>query len=93
MAEIKIDGKLFHERITHFTNAWKNDNLRNRDNDDGGVFRNATSILIMMGKVEQIPELHKNNAMHVSGSQGAPSAPVLDWHNYMLLFADGLLLQ
>ncbi|KAL2758648.1 hypothetical protein ACRALDRAFT_1075151 [Sodiomyces alcalophilus JCM 7366] len=64
MAEIKIDGKLFHERITHFTSAWKNDNLRNRDNDDGGVFRNATSILIMMGKVEQVPELHKNNAMH-----------------------------
>ncbi|KHN94288.1 FACT complex subunit spt-16 [Metarhizium album ARSEF 1941] len=59
MADIKIDGKLFQERISHFATAWKND-LRAKD----GLFGGAASILIMMGKMEEIPEFHKNNAMH-----------------------------
>ncbi|RCI12835.1 hypothetical protein L249_0974 [Ophiocordyceps polyrhachis-furcata BCC 54312] len=59
MPEIKIDSKLFQERISHFATAWKND-LRSKD----GLFGGATSILVMMGKVEEIPELHKNNALH-----------------------------
>ncbi|RDA87172.1 hypothetical protein CP532_4287 [Ophiocordyceps camponoti-leonardi (nom. inval.)] len=59
MPEIKIDSKLFQERISHFATAWKND-LRSKD----GLFGGTTSILIMMGKVEEIPELHKNNALH-----------------------------
>ncbi|RDA92507.1 hypothetical protein CP533_4188 [Ophiocordyceps camponoti-saundersi (nom. inval.)] len=59
MPEIKIDSKLFQERISHFATSWKND-LRSKD----GLFGGATSILIMMGKVEEIPELHKNNALH-----------------------------
>ncbi|PHH88973.1 hypothetical protein CDD83_6809 [Cordyceps sp. RAO-2017] len=59
MAEIKIDGKLFQERISHFATAWKND-LRSKD----GLFGGASSIVIMMGKVEEVPEFHKNNAMH-----------------------------
>jgi nucleosome binding factor SPN SPT16 subunit len=61
MADIKIDNKLFQERISHFATAWKND-LRTKD----GLFGGASSILIMMGKMEEIPEFHKNNAMHVS---------------------------
>lgn len=61
MAEIKIDSKLFQERISHFASAWKADK---RAGD--AVFSGASSILIMMGKVEETPELHKNNAMHVS---------------------------
>lgn len=61
MADIKIDSKLFQERVSHFATAWKND-LRSKD----GLFNGATSILIMMGKMEEIPEFHKNNAMHVS---------------------------
>lgn len=61
MADIKIDGKLFQERITHFINAWKADKRAG----DGGVFGGVSSILIMMGKVEEIPEFQKNNAMHV----------------------------
>lgn len=60
MAEIKIDSKLFQERISHFVTAWKND-LRTKD----GLFGGASSMVVMMGKVEEIPELHKNNAIHV----------------------------
>lgn len=59
MGDIKIDGKLFQERINHFINAWKNDK-RAGDHVFGGV----SSIVIMMGKVEENPEFHKNNAMH-----------------------------
>ncbi|KAG5926258.1 global regulator of transcription [Claviceps africana] len=59
MAEVKIDSKLFQERISHFATAWKND-LRSKD----GLFGGASSIVVMMGKMEEIPEFHKNNAMH-----------------------------
>ncbi|KAI1486575.1 FACT complex subunit spt-16 [Biscogniauxia mediterranea] len=59
MADIKIDAKLFQERISHFVNAWKADK-RAGDTVFGGV----SSVLIMMGKVEENPEFHKNNAMH-----------------------------
>ncbi|KOS21394.1 FACT complex subunit SPT16 [Escovopsis weberi] len=59
MSEIKIDSKLFQERVSHFVTAWKND-LRSKD----GMFGGAGSILVMMGKVEEVPMLHKNNAMH-----------------------------
>jgi hypothetical protein len=60
MAEIKIDSKLFQERISHFVTAWKND-LRSKDS----LFNGAQSLIVMMGKVEEIPEFHKNNAIHV----------------------------
>ncbi|KAJ2981589.1 hypothetical protein NQ176_g1937 [Zarea fungicola] len=60
MAEIKIDSKLFQERINSFATSWKND-LRAKD---GGLFQGATSLVLLMGKVEEIPEFHKNNAMH-----------------------------
>ncbi|KAM0246478.1 hypothetical protein ACHAQJ_010195 [Trichoderma viride] len=59
MAEIKIDSKLFQERLSHFVTAWKND-LRTKD----GLFGGASSFVIMMGKVEEVPEFHKNNAVH-----------------------------
>jgi hypothetical protein len=61
MAEIKIDTRLFQERISHIATAWKND-IRLKE----GVFNGVSSMLIMMGKVEDAPEYHKNNAMHVS---------------------------
>ena len=61
MADIRIDAKLFQERISHFINAWKGDK---RAGDS--VFAGASSIVILMGKVENDnPEFHKNNAMHV----------------------------
>ncbi|KAH9906872.1 FACT complex subunit spt-16 [Xylariomycetidae sp. FL2044] len=59
MADIKIDDKLFQERINQFVNAWKADK---RAGDP--VFHGVGSLLIMMGKVEESPEFHKNNAMH-----------------------------
>lgn len=61
MAEIRIANKLFQERVSHLVTAWKND-IRAKD----GLFGGASSLLIMMGKVEEVPEFHKNNAMHVS---------------------------
>lgn len=63
MAEIKIEAKLFQERISDFTNTWKADAKRSGDD---GVFGGVGSIIIMMGKVDENPEFHKNNAMHVS---------------------------
>ncbi|KAI1344917.1 FACT complex subunit spt-16 [Xylariaceae sp. FL0016] len=59
MGDITIDSRLFQERITHFVNAWKSDK---RAGDH--VFSGVSSIVIMMGKVEENPEFHKNNAMH-----------------------------
>ncbi|KAH8893201.1 transcription elongation complex subunit [Thozetella sp. PMI_491] len=59
MAEIKIDSKVFQERISHFYNAWKADK---RAGD--ALFNGASSIVINMGKVDEEPEFHKNNAMH-----------------------------
>ena len=67
MGDITIDGKLFQERISHFVNAWKADK---RAGDS--VFAGASSIIIMMGKVEETPEFHKNNAMHVSRDKCRP---------------------
>ena len=60
MAEIKIDSKVFQERVSHFYNAWKADK---RAGD--ALFNGVSSIVINMGKVDEVPEFHKNNAMHV----------------------------
>lgn len=57
---IKIDNKLFQERISHFINAWKADK---RSGD--ALFGGASSIIIMMGKMEEAQGFQKNNAMHV----------------------------
>lgn len=61
MSDIKIDNKAFQERISQFVNAWKADK-RSGDALFGGV----SSIVLLLGKVSQDPEFHKNNAMHVS---------------------------
>lgn len=63
MADIKIEAKLFQERISDLTNTWKADVKRSGDD---GTFGGVGSIVIMMGKVDESPEFHKNNAMHVS---------------------------
>ncbi|KAI0206769.1 FACT complex subunit SPT16 [Astrocystis sublimbata] len=60
MPDITIDAKLFHERVSHFVSTWKSD----KRTSDNGVFQGVSSVVIMMGKVEEIPEFHKNNAMH-----------------------------
>lgn len=60
MADIKIDSKAFQERLSHFVSAWKADK---RSGD--ALFNGASSIVILMGKVDEEPEFYKNNAMHV----------------------------
>lgn len=64
---IKIDSKLFQDRISHFINAWKADK---RSGD--ALFGGASSIVVMMGKGE-VQNFNKSNAMHVR--LVAPSAP------------------
>ncbi|KAK4138089.1 SPT16-domain-containing protein [Trichocladium antarcticum] len=59
MADIKIDSKVFQERMSHFINAWKADK-RSGDALFGGV----SSMVVLMGKVDEEPEFYKNNAMH-----------------------------
>ncbi|KAL2134292.1 hypothetical protein VTI74DRAFT_549 [Chaetomium olivicolor] len=59
MADIKIDSKAFHERLSHFVSVWKADK---RSGD--ALFAGASSIVILMGKVDEEPEFYKNNAMH-----------------------------
>ncbi|KAL2179340.1 FACT complex subunit-domain-containing protein [Thermothelomyces heterothallicus CBS 202.75] len=59
MADIKIDSKTFQERLSHFITAWKSDK---RSGD--ALFAGVSSIVILMGKVDEEPEYHKNNAMH-----------------------------
>lgn len=68
MADIKIDSKVFQERLSHFINAWKADK---RSGD--AVFGGVSSIVILMGKVDEEPEFYKNNAMHVSLTHDATS--------------------
>lgn len=61
MAEIKIDSKVFQDRISHLVNAWKADNR-----SGNGLFEGVSSLVILMGKVDsEQPEFHKNNSMHV----------------------------
>lgn len=59
MADVKIDSRVFQERLSHFINAWKADK-RSGDALFGGV----SSIVILMGRVGEEPEFYKNNAMH-----------------------------
>lgn len=61
MADITIDGKAFHERMSHLVGAWKADK---RAGD--ALFGGVSSIVVLMGKVEEEPVFYKNNAMHVS---------------------------
>lgn len=61
MAEVKIDSKLFQERIGHFVTSWKND-LRSKD----GLFSGANTIVITAGKVEDSVDISKSAAVHVS---------------------------
>jgi nucleosome binding factor SPN SPT16 subunit len=60
MAEIKINSKLFQERLSQFYSAWKADK---RSGD--AIFGGATSILVLMGKTEDSVQFQKNNAIHV----------------------------
>ena len=59
--EIRIDRQTFHDRLSHFILAWKADK---RAGD--AVFGGVGSIVILMGKAEELTAFSKNNAMHVS---------------------------
>ncbi|KAF7861373.1 hypothetical protein EAF04_007938 [Stromatinia cepivora] len=59
MVDIRIDKNLFQERLSHFISAWKADK---RGGD--AVFNGANSILVLMGKTEDVASFQKNNAIH-----------------------------
>lgn len=61
MGDIKIDSKTFQERLSHFVTTWKADKRTGGD----ALFAGASSIVVLMGKVDEEPEFFKNNAMHV----------------------------
>ena len=63
MGDIKINNKLFQERLGQLYNAWKADK---RSGD--AVFGGASSILVLMGKTEDAGMFQKNNAIHVGSS-------------------------
>ena len=59
--EVKIDKDAFNSRLSYLISTWKNDKRQSNDALFGGV----GSIVILMGKNEENPAFHKNNAMHV----------------------------
>ena len=64
--EVKIDKDAFNSRLSHLISTWKNDKRQSNDALFGGV----GSIVILMGKNEENPTFHKNNAMHVCTYMG-----------------------
>ena len=68
MADIKIDSKLFQERVNSLVTSWKND-LRSTD----GLFGGASSMVVLMGKVEDIAYamlfLASDEASFVTGAE------------------------
>ncbi|KAI9684638.1 MAG: FACT complex subunit spt16 [Trizodia sp. TS-e1964] len=57
--EIRIDKQIFHDRLSRFITAWKADK-RSGDALFGGV----GSIVVVMGKSEELSAYQKNNAVH-----------------------------
>lgn len=60
--EVKIDKELFSNRLSHLVTAWKNDRRQSSD----ALFGGASSMVVLMGKNEEVAQFHKSNALHVS---------------------------
>ena len=58
---VRIDSAIFHERLSSFLTAWKNDK---RAGD--GIFGGVSSIVLLMGKSEETSGFYKNGAFQVS---------------------------
>lgn len=61
--QVKISKEVFHDRLSAFIAAWKNDK---RSGD--ALFGGAGSIAIVMGKPDEAAGYQKNNVFHVSAS-------------------------
>lgn len=59
--EVKVDKETFHNRLNQLVSTWKSDKRQSSDALFGGV----SSIVVLMGKTEEQPVLHKSNAFHV----------------------------
>ena len=60
-ADVKIDKDLFYNRLSHLYTSWKNDKRSSGD----AVFGGVGSILVVMGKTEEVPTFAKSNALFV----------------------------
>ena len=60
-SEVKIDKEVFNNRLSHFYTSWKNDKRSSGD----AVFGGVGSILVLMGRNEEIPTFAKSNALSV----------------------------
>ena len=60
--EVKIDKDLFQNRLAHLVSTWKNDKRSSND----AVFGGVGSIVVLLGKNEEVPIYQKSNALHVS---------------------------
>ena len=58
--EVKVDKETFHNRLNQLVSTWKSDKRQSSDALFGGV----SSIVVLMGKTEEQPVLHKSNAFH-----------------------------
>ena len=58
--EVKVDKQVFHDRLGQLISAWKADR-RSGDALFGGV----GSMVILLGKAEEIQGFQKANALHV----------------------------
>lgn len=58
---VKIDKEVFHDRLSGFIAAWKNDK---RSGD--ALFAGASTLAIIMGKTNEDQGYQKNNAFQVS---------------------------
>lgn len=89
--EVKIDKDNFQSRLSHFISAWKTDKRQSNDALFGGV----GSIVVLMGRNEENPSFHKNNAMHVckaddaSGPRADSTVTVLAARLRISCYADG----
>ena len=57
---VKIDSAIFHDRLSAFLTAWKNDK---RAGDS--VFSGISSLALLMGKSEEASGFYKNGAFQV----------------------------
>ena len=79
--EVKIDKELFSNRLSHLITIWKNDKRQSND----ALFGGASSMVVLMGKNEEVAQLHKSNALHVSAMREPNKWLVVDKLQFWLL--------
>ena len=75
---VKIDGAIFHERLSSFLTTWKNDK---RAGD--AIFGGASSLILLSGKSEEAAGFYKTGAFQVRNlATSEPSMMTDSLHSY-----------